>query len=325
MANKIISLTFPKNDLLLQLLGAQDNNINTIEKSLRVSIAARGNTVSITGEDEAVDIAKVILEELYTKIYKGKPIEQKDLNHIINKIIYASQPELSARSVIDRSSAGNDLIIKTRKRNIVPYSSNQLLYINSIKQNDVVFAQGPAGTGKTYLAVALAVSMLIEHNIDRIILSRPAVEAGEKIGFLPGSIDDKIAPYLRPLYDALHEMLPDDVLSKYIDSGVIEIAPLAFMRGRTFNNAFIILDEAQNTTPIQMKMLLTRLGDSAKIVVCGDSSQVDLPHNITSGLSDAIKRLADISGISMITFGKGDIIRHPLTAKILDAYEKVGH
>ncbi|MCH2037857.1 MAG: PhoH family protein [Rickettsiales bacterium] len=214
----------------------------------------------------------------------------------------------------------DDIVIKTIKKHIRPYTEGQKIYIKELFAKEVVFGVGPAGTGKTYLAVAVAVAKLLNHEIDRIILSRPAVEAGEKLGFLPGDMKDKVDPYLQPLYDALHDMLPAEKVNKFIENKVIEIAPLAFMRGRTLSNSYIILDEAQNVTPMQMKMFLTRLGEGSRMVISGDVTQVDLPKGETSGLIDAINRLSRIEAIGMVRFHREDVIRHPLTAKIIEAY-----
>jgi phosphate starvation-inducible PhoH-like protein len=317
MAHKVICITFADHHLLVQLFGDNDKNLLDIEQKLNVFTSSRGNTVSISGLETDVNYAKLILESLYHRLQQGHDIGIKDINAMVSQF-HSVEGNMDDAVILD---INNQFIIKTRKKNIIPYSKNQLNYINLIQQKDIVFAEGPAGTGKTYLAVAMAVSMFLNRDIERIILSRPIVEAGEKLGFLPGDIKDKIDPYLRPLYDALHDMLSSDILTKLVESGDIELAPLAFMRGRTLNNAFIILDEAQNTTPVQMKMFLTRLGESSKIVITGDLSQIDLPPNVKSGLADATTKLADISEIGFAQFSNKDIIRHPLTSKIIDAYK----
>jgi phosphate starvation-inducible PhoH-like protein len=308
---KIVYVSLRNNSLLTELFGEHDKHLREIEKRLDVLTYCRGNTVSITGESDNINKAKCIVESLYASLEKGRKVDLEDVSESIRKA--------SVSNGFNKNFAELALI-KTRKKNIAPFSTNQFEYINALSTRDVVFATGPAGTGKTYLAVAVAVSAFLNKQVDRIILSRPAVEAGEKLGFLPGDLKEKIDPYLRPLYDALHDMIPAENLAKFMESGEIEIAPLAFMRGRTLNNAFVIVDEAQNTTPTQMKMLLTRLGESSRIVITGDPSQMDLPIGTKSGLADAVERLQHIIEIGFITFKDEDIIRHPLTAKILRAY-----
>jgi phosphate starvation-inducible PhoH-like protein len=304
-------LSFANNNLLGELFGENDKNLREIEKKLNILTYCRGNILTLTGNNSDISKARSIIEKMYSTLEKGASISFDDIKESLRKVVVTNNK---------LNDLNSNIIIPTRKKNIAPYSDNQLSYIKSLNNFDIVFATGPAGTGKTYLAVAVAVSMFLNKKIDRIILSRPAIEAGEKLGFLPGDLKEKIDPYLRPLYDALHEMLPVDSLNKFMETGEIEIAPLAFMRGRTLNNAYVIVDEAQNTTPVQMKMLLTRLGESSRMVITGDISQVDLPSNIKSGLTDAIEKLKHISEISFINFNDKDIIRHPLTAKILQAY-----
>lgn len=281
---------------------------------MHVCTASRGNIISITGKSDNVTRAKTALENLYRTLEKGREISMIDVDAAI-KMAHKPTTKHPAVSL-------QEYVVTTRKKNIVPYTHIQLEYLKTLQQKELVFAAGPAGTGKTYIAVAMAVSMFLNKQVERIILSRPAVEAGEKLGFLPGDLKEKIDPYLRPLYDALHDMLPAEQINKFMETNEIEIAPLAFMRGRTLNHAFIILDEAQNTTATQMKMFLTRLGEGSRVVVTGDLSQVDLPPHTKSGLSDALVKLRQIKEIGFIHFSDRDIIRHPLTAKIVKAYER---
>ena len=285
-----------------------------IEEALNVEISTFGNHVSIKGNDEACKNAKEAINALYSKVSRGIEIGEQE----VKAAIRMSGGEIDEKKNIDL----NNIVLKTKKRHIYPRSQTQAKYILEMMDNELVFGLGPAGTGKTYLAVALAVSMMLDGTIDKIILSRPAVEAGENLGFLPGDLKDKVDPYLRPLYDALYEMLPAEQVDKKLAAGEIEIAPLAFMRGRTLSNAFVILDEAQNTTPMQMKMFLTRLGENSRMVVNGDLSQVDLPRGTISGLKDALATLKNIKGIGSVTFSAEDVVRHGLVAKIVCAYEK---
>jgi phosphate starvation-inducible protein PhoH and related proteins len=312
VTDELICVTLQNNKLIPPLFGAQDKHLSRIEKMLNVSTSSRGNTLSISGSSEDVTKAKSAIEKLYHTLETGADIALSD----VDAAIRMATPK---RRKTDQGYTGT-MELTTRKKHIVPYSHHQSDYIETLKQKELVFAVGPAGTGKTYLAVAVAVSMFINHQVERIILTRPAVEAGEKLGFLPGDLKEKIDPYLRPLYDALHDMLPAELVKKHMENGEIEIAPLAFMRGRTLSNAFIILDEAQNTTPTQMKMFLTRLGEGGRMAITGDPSQVDLPRDIKSGLSDALEKLHRIDDIGIVTFDEKDIIRHPLTAKIVNAY-----
>ena len=285
-----------------------------IEEALNVEISTFGNHVSIKGNDEACKNAKEAINALYSKVSRGIEIGEQE----VKAAVRMSGGEIDEKKNIDL----NNIVLKTKKRHIYPRSQTQAKYILEMMDNELVFGLGPAGTGKTYLAVALAVSMMLDGTIDKIILSRPAVEAGENLGFLPGDLKDKVDPYLRPLYDALYEMLPAEQVDKKLAAGEIEIAPLAFMRGRTLSNAFVILDEAQNTTPMQMKMFLTRLGENSRMVVNGDLSQVDLPRGTISGLKDALATLKNIKGIGSVTFSAEDVVRHGLVAKIVCAYEK---
>ncbi|MDO4184493.1 MAG: PhoH family protein [Rhodospirillales bacterium] len=302
------------NQFLQQLVGPNDENLKIIEEALKVEIATFGNHVTIKGDEENCKNAKEAIDALYSKASRGIEIGAQE----VKAAVRMSGADLPDKKNVDL----NNIVLKTKKRHIYPRSQNQAKYILEMMDNELVFGLGPAGTGKTYLAVALAVSMMLEGAIDKIILSRPAVEAGENLGFLPGDLKEKVDPYLRPLYDALYEMLPAEQVDKKLAAGEIEIAPLAFMRGRTLSNAFVILDEAQNTTPMQMKMFLTRLGENSRMVVNGDLSQVDLPRGTISGLKDALATLKNIKGISSVTFGAEDVVRHGLVAKIVCAYEK---
>jgi len=315
-----IHLQFDDNRLLPLLFGEHDRNLARIEQELDVGLSSRGNKLTITATDAwAAAAARAAIGALYERLKQGLEVEMADVDAAIR---LAADAERGGNNVDLAAFAGGDLTLKTRKRTISPRSPVQAAYMRAMQEHDMVFGLGPAGTGKTYLAVACAVSMLIEGRVDRIILSRPAVEAGERLGFLPGDMRDKIDPYLRPLYDALYDMLPSDQVVKRLDSGEIEIAPLAFMRGRTLANAFIIADEAQNTTPMQMKMLLTRLGEHARMVVTGDMSQIDLPQGATSGLREALNILDGVEGIGFIHFSDADVVRHPLVTRIVRAYDK---
>ena len=302
------------NQLVQQLNGPQDSNLKLLEKLLNVEISSFGNKIKINGEAAAVKQARNALEVLHHKLTKGIEINEQEVKAAV-RLTDENAP-------VSESEELSDIVLKTKKRHIYPRSATQARYIQEMMKNEMVFGLGPAGTGKTYLAVALAVSMMLEGKIDKIILSRPAVEAGENLGFLPGDLKDKVDPYLRPLYDALYEMLPAEQVDKKLAIGEIEIAPLAFMRGRTLSNAFIILDEAQNTAPMQMKMFLTRLGENSRMVVNGDLSQVDLPKGTISGLRDALETLKGVPNISSVRFSAADVVRHGLVAKIVKAYEE---
>ncbi len=309
-----ISFELYNNTLVQQLVGEADTHLKLIETLLDVEIGTFGNQITIKGSDAAVSQAKNAIDILYHKLSKGIAVSTEEVKAAVR------MSDGDAQKIDDKNL--NDIVLKTKKRHIYPRSATQALYIQEMMKNELVFGLGPAGTGKTYLAVALAVSMMLEGKIDKIILSRPAVEAGENLGFLPGDLKDKVDPYLRPLYDALYEMLPAEQVDKKLALGEIEIAPLAFMRGRTLSNAFVILDEAQNTTPMQMKMFLTRLGENSRMVVNGDLSQVDLPRGTISGLRDSLDTLKDIPNISSVRFSAADVVRHGLVAKIVKAYEE---
>ena len=308
-----LSFELFNNQLLKVVVGVNDENIRLIERMLNVEILSFGNQITIKGAANDADNAKTAIDILYEKASKGHVIGEQEVKAAV-RICGGAETH-------DEKQSLSEIVLKTKKRYIYPRSATQAKYITEMMKNELVFGLGPAGTGKTYLAVALAVSMMIEGAVDKIILSRPAVEAGENLGFLPGDLKEKVDPYLRPLYDALYEMLPAEQVDKKLALGEIEIAPLAFMRGRTLSNAFVILDEAQNTTPMQMKMFLTRLGENSRMVVNGDLSQVDLPRGVISGLRDALDTLKGVSNISSVTFSANDVVRHGLVAKIVKAYE----
>jgi phosphate starvation-inducible PhoH-like protein len=315
-----LELEFEQPYLLGPLFGDYDRHLITIETRLGVHIAARGNRVQIEGEPDSAARAREVLLGLYARLDQGHDVDAGAVEAVLGM---AAQPNLDGIVSQDVASPPR-VMIRTRKKTIVPRSTVQTAYMEAIASQDMVFALGPAGTGKTYLAVAQAVSQLISGSVDRLILSRPAVEAGERLGFLPGDMKEKVDPYLRPIYDALYDMLPTEQVERRIASGEIEIAPIAFMRGRTLNDAFIILDEAQNTTPAQMKMFLTRFGMRSRMVICGDPNQVDLPDPGKSGLADAVARLDGVKGITTIRFTSADVVRHPLVGRIVDAYEGPG-
>jgi phosphate starvation-inducible PhoH-like protein len=315
-----LELEFEQPYLLGPLFGDYDRHLITIETRLGVHISARGNRVKIEGEPDSAARARDVLQGLYNRLDQGHDVDAEAVEAVLGM---AAQPNLDG-IIADEVTNPPKVMIRTRKKTIVPRSAVQSVYMEALAREDMIFALGPAGTGKTYLAVAQAVAMLITGAVDRLILSRPAVEAGERLGFLPGDMKDKVDPYLRPLYDALYDMLPTEQVERRIASGEIEIAPLAFMRGRTLNDAFIILDEAQNTTPQQMKMFLTRFGMRARMVICGDPKQVDLPGGITSGLADAVSKLDGLKGIATVRFTAADVVRHPLVGRIVEAYEGPG-
>lgn len=309
-----LSFELFNNQLLKVVVGVNDENMRLVEKMLNVEILSFGNQITIKGAANDVENAKTAINILYEKASKGHVVGEQEVK--------AAVRICGGVESADEKQSLSEIVLKTKKRYIYPRSATQAKYITEMMQNELVFGLGPAGTGKTYLAVALAVSMMLEGAVDKIILSRPAVEAGENLGFLPGDLKEKVDPYLRPLYDAFYEMLPAEQVDKKLALGEIEIAPLAFMRGRTLSNAFVILDEAQNTTPMQMKMFLTRLGENSRMVVNGDLSQVDLPRGVISGLRDALDTLKGISNIGSVTFSANDVVRHGLVAKIVKAYEE---
>jgi phosphate starvation-inducible PhoH-like protein len=319
-----LAVTFDKAYLLGALFGEYDQNLITIENRLGVYIAARGNRLVIEGEDEAAQRCRDVLVDLYQKLESVGHLEREDVDAAIGlsqRVARPPQPQAASDPLIEETAP---IEIRTRRKTIVPRSPTQIRYMQALKSQNIIFGLGPAGTGKTYLAVAAAVSELVGGTVDRIILSRPAVEAGERLGFLPGDMKDKVDPYLRPLYDALYDMLPAEQVERRLASGEIEIAPLAFMRGRTLSDAFVILDEAQNTSPMQMKMFLTRYGQRCRMVVCGDPSQVDLPSSQPSGLADAVSRLDHVEGIALVRFAASEVVRHPLVGRIVEAYGEGG-
>jgi phosphate starvation-inducible PhoH-like protein len=310
-----LSLKFENNDLLPLLYGGKNHNISLIEKLLDVTIATRGNYLAISGKEDDVKVAAALFEALYNRLENGREeVMEIDIKELI-KAINTNSSKVKSSGV-----KSSELVIKTRIKQIFPYNDSQLKYLTALRDNVITFSIGVAGTGKTYLAVAMAVHMFLEKKVDRIILTRPVVEAGEKLGFLPGDIKEKIDPYLQPLYDALYDMLPNESIERYFTTRELQLAPLAFMRGRTLTNAFVILDEAQNVTIPQMKMFLTRLGHGSKMAITGDLTQIDLPHGSPSGLIDAIEKLKHLKEISIVKFDSKDIVRHPLTKKIIDAY-----
>ncbi len=315
-----LTAEFERTQLLGVLFGEFDRNLVAIENRLGVYISARGNRVQIEGEAEAAARARDVLTDLYGRIEQGQEV---DAGMVDGVIAMQAQPTLDG--IIRQSKdEAPPVMIRTRKKTIVPRAPSQVPYMQALARDDMIFALGPAGTGKTYLAVAQAVAQLITGSVQRLILSRPAVEAGERLGFLPGDMKEKVDPYLRPLYDALYDTLPAEQVERRIASGEIEIAPLAFMRGRTLADAFIILDEAQNTSIPQMKMFLTRFGMNSRMVICGDPKQVDLPAPATSGLADAVARLEGVDGINVSRFTAADVVRHPIVGRIVEAYEGEG-
>ncbi|TMV07625.1 PhoH family protein [Ruegeria sediminis] len=311
---------FPDNRLLIDLCGEYDRNLADIEQKLSVQILRRGNQLAIIGEEEGQKQALEVLHALYARLEAGRTVESAD----VDRELRMGNSEVGT-GVRDGDQLemfkGGTVEIKTRKKLVEPRTDAQKAYVQSLFENELAFGIGPAGTGKTYLAVAVGVSMFIGGHVDRIILSRPAVEAGEKLGYLPGDMKEKVDPYMQPLYDALNDFLPGKQLAKLIEEKRIEIAPLAFMRGRTLSNAFVVLDEAQNATTMQMKMFLTRLGEGSRMVITGDRSQVDLPRGVPSGLADAERLLKSIPKIGFNYFTSKDVVRHPLVAAIIDAYE----
>ncbi len=308
------ALVFPDNRLMIELCGEFDKNLVKIEKQLDVQIIRRGNQLDIFGPNEAASEAHGVLSNLYERLENGKSVEFADIDRALRmNPENDNQLEMFSKSSVE---------IKTRKKPVEPRTDAQKGYVQSLMENELAFGIGPAGTGKTYLAVAVAVSKFISGDVDRIILSRPAVEAGEKLGYLPGDMKDKVDPYMQPLYDALNDFLPGKQLAKLIEEKRIEIAPLAFMRGRTLANAFVVLDEAQNATSMQMKMFLTRLGEGSRMVITGDRSKEDLPRGVVSGLSDAERLLKGIKGVGFNYFTSKDVVRHPLVAAIIEAYDE---
>ncbi len=316
-------LEFPDNRLLIDLCGEFDRNIAQLEERLGVQILRRGNLLAVIGDDAARDRTADVLAALYRRLEAGRGLEAGDIDAEVR--MGRSETGTGTRQGDQMELfQGGRVEIRTRKKLVEPRTEAQKAYVRALFSHELAFGIGPAGTGKTYLAVAVGVSMFIEGHVDRIILSRPAVEAGERLGFLPGDMKDKVDPYMQPLYDALNDFLPAKQMAKLIEEKRIEIAPLAFMRGRTLSRAFVVLDEAQNATAMQMKMFLTRLGEGSRMVVTGDRTQIDLPRGVASGLGEAERMLAGIGDISFSYFTAKDVVRHPLVAKIIEAYEAAG-
>lgn len=315
-----IVLTFDDNKLAGTLYGPFDENLARIEQKLGVDIRSKGNQLAIKGESTAAEQARRALDYLYGLVQAGTELSPSEVDGAV-RLAQAADDQLSLPTFEGKGKLAAAQI-STRKRTVYARSANQDAYMRALERAELVFGIGPAGTGKTFLAVAYAAMLLERGMVDRIVLSRPAVEAGERLGFLPGDMREKVDPYLRPLYDALYEMIPAEKVERALAADVIEIAPLAFMRGRTLSNAVVILDEAQNTTPMQMKMFLTRFGTRCRMVICGDPSQVDLPPPQKSGLADAVSRLEGVEGIAMVRFDPKEVVRHPLVGRIVEAYDK---
>ena len=310
--NNSISVIFQNNDLLMGVVGEFNSNLKELEKLTQTNLYFRGNSILIKSKTGKNEIIKNAIQFLSEQFINNGSIEKKDILSSINKFMI--------KETNNKSNQNIEHIIKTPKKSVIPRSERQKNYVSALKESDVIISTGPAGTGKTFLAVAVALTMLLDKRIERIILSRPAVEAGERLGFLPGDMREKVDPYLRPLYDSLYDLLDFEKIQKRIEIGDIEIAPLAFMRGRTLKNSFAILDEAQNATDIQIKMFLTRIGENSKIVINGDPSQVDLPNKSLSGLNKSKKLLGHLKEISVVDFDHTDVVRHPLVSKIVKAY-----
>ena len=318
LAGKAMTLQFNDNHLFALLLGDHDRNLVRLEQGLGVKLAARGNRVAISGDPQRAEAAAGALNGLYKRLEQGKGVSRAD----VDTVVRMATARLQDGDADPRLPLSDLPAIQTRRGVVGPRSPGQAQYMEMLARHEMVFGIGPAGTGKTYLAVAQGVALLQAGRVDRIVLSRPAVEAGERLGFLPGDMKEKVDPYLRPLYDALHDMMPGDQVIRRMGTGEIEVAPLAFMRGRTLAHAFVILDEAQNTTPVQMKMFLTRMGEGTRMVITGDMTQVDLPSGQRSGLRDALETLEGLPGIGVNRFGVRDVVRHPLVAAIVNAYDQ---
>ena len=315
--NNSLSIVFQDNDLLLGVVGEFNNNLKELEKLTNTSIYSRGNSILIKSDPKKNNLVKNAIQFLTNQFLTNGNIEKKDIISSVNKFMIEENNNNKDKNI--------EYIIKTPKKSVIPRSEKQKNYVRALKESDIVISAGPAGTGKTFLAVAVGLTMLLEKKIERIILSRPAVEAGERLGFLPGDMREKVDPYLRPLYDSLYDLLDFEKIQKKIEIGDIEIAPLAFMRGRTLKNSFAILDEAQNATDTQIKMFLTRIGENSKIVINGDPSQIDLPNKNLSGLNRSKKILGNLSEISIIDFDHSDVVRHPLVSKIVKAYSDINN
>ncbi len=310
--NDTLSIIFQDNNILLGVVGEFNNNLRELEELTKTSIYSRGNSILVKSNQEKNNIVKNAIQFLTDQFLNNGTIEKKDIISSVNKFMIDEKNTTGEKKI--------EYIIKTPKKSVIPRSEKQKKYVRALKQSDIVISAGPAGTGKTFLAVAVALTMLLEKKIEKIILSRPAVEAGERLGFLPGDMREKVDPYLRPLYDSLYDLLDFEKIQKKIEVGDIEIAPLAFMRGRTLKNSFAILDEAQNATDTQIKMFLTRIGENSKIIINGDPSQIDLPNKNLSGLERSKKLLGSLKEISIVDFDHSDVVRHPLVSKIVKAY-----
>ena len=310
--NNSLSIIFQDNNLLLGVVGEFNNNLKELEKITNTSIYSRGNSILVKSDPKKNNLVKNAVQFLTDQFITNGNIEKKDIISSVNKFMIEENKNNTNKNI--------EYIIKTPKKSVIPRSEKQKNYVRALRESDIVISAGPAGTGKTFLAVAVALTMLLEKKIERIILSRPAVEAGERLGFLPGDMREKVDPYLRPLYDSLYDLLDFEKIQKKIEIGDIEIAPLAFMRGRTLKNSFAILDEAQNATDTQIKMFLTRIGENSKIVINGDPSQIDLPNKSLSGLNRSKKILGNLNEISVVDFDHSDVVRHPLVSKIVKAY-----
>ena len=310
--NDTVSIIFPNNEMLLGVVGEFNNNIKELERITETKIYSRGNSILIKNKPEKNELIKNAVKFLSEQFKINGTIEKKDIISSVNKFMIDEKIISSKKNI--------EYIIKTPKKSVIPRSEKQKKYVRALRESEIIISAGPAGTGKTFLAVAVALTMLLEKKIERIILSRPAVEAGERLGFLPGDMREKVDPYLRPLYDSLYDLLDFEKIQKKIEVGDIEIAPLAFMRGRTLKNSFAILDEAQNASDTQIKMFLTRIGENSKIVINGDPSQIDLPNKSLSGLTRSRKLLGHLSEISVVDFDHTDVVRHPLVSKIVKAY-----
>ncbi len=310
--NDTISIIFQSNDILLGVVGEFNNNIKELEKITKTKIHSRGNSILVKSTPEKNELVKNAIKFLSEQLKINGTIEKKDIISSVNKFMINEKLNNNGKNI--------EYIIKTPKKSVIPRSERQKKYVRALRNSEIIISAGPAGTGKTFLAVAIGLTMLLEKKIERIILSRPAVEAGERLGFLPGDMREKVDPYLRPLYDSLYDLLDFEKIQKKIELGDIEIAPLAFMRGRTLKNSFAILDEAQNATDTQIKMFLTRIGENSKIVINGDPSQIDLPNKSMSGLNRSKKLLGNLDEISVVDFDHTDVVRHPLVSKIVKAY-----
>jgi len=310
-------LTFENNSLLPALFGEHDRHLAQIEKILDVWVTSRGNRLALSGSPESTSTARKVLVSLYNQLERGVEVGDTEVQAAIRNI-----KSLVTEKYNNGASTSTETFVQTPKRKVLPRSKNQSKYLTALRETGLVFGIGPAGTGKTYLAVAMALSLMMRGEVERLVLSRPAVEAGERLGFLPGDLREKVDPYLRPLYDALYDMMPAEKVNTYLGRGDIEVAPLAFMRGRTLANSFVILDEAQNTTPVQMKMFLTRLGENSRMSVTGDLSQIDLPRGMESGLEHALRVVGNLADTKVVKFSGGDVVRHHLVTEIVNAYSK---